>query len=159
MLSPYNGYTGAEREAKQREMNRLKKAGTYRPLVGPCSICDDPHVPIEPHSEDYSKPYRWAPPAEYPVCKRCHTTYVHKRFANPETWELFKTHVRRGGYAREFATASTKREITEAQKSTRLAEPLRLPLLRNRELTGNEWWERLSTDPSSLTAASSRPRP
>lgn len=150
MVPSYNGYTGKERNAKQRAMNLLKKLGTYRALDGPCSLCGDPEARIEPHSEDYSEPYIWEPPAEYPLCRRCHVVHVHQRFSKPDRWERFKGHVRRGGYAREFDDAVVKREL---QQSSTLRQ------LRERSLSGDEWWERLTSDPASLTAEWARPRP
>ncbi|HXF25558.1 MAG TPA: hypothetical protein VN602_13610 [Gemmatimonadaceae bacterium] len=66
-MNPYNGYTGKEREAKLRAQHARVKRGFPAHPPGPCSICQDPTAPVEAHSEDYSLPYLWEPPAEYTV--------------------------------------------------------------------------------------------
>ena len=40
----------------------------------------------------------------------CRSRYlwIHMRFSRPETWNDFKAHVKRGGYATEFAAASVQ---------------------------------------------------
>lgn len=57
-MGPYNGYTAKERQEKFDELKRLRAAGLSQES-GPCMMCGDPEAPVEQHSEDYSKPYRW----------------------------------------------------------------------------------------------------
>lgn len=154
----YNGYSPAEREAKLREMARLRRRGEYTPLEGPCSLCADPHAPIEPHTEDYSQPYLWSPPAEFPLCRACHRTHIHKRFSNPLRWEAFKAHVS-GGYARDLKAPEVQREFKAFLHAAARGETIALRCLRDRALDGAEWWELLTCDPAALTSVSARPRP
>jgi hypothetical protein len=110
-MNPYNGYKGAEREAKSRAQHAREKQGLPSHPPGPCAICGDPDAPLEPHSEDYSKPYLWSPPAEYALCKMCHVHRLHARFRNPELWEAHKAHVRRGGYSSDLERSEVAAEL------------------------------------------------
>ncbi len=115
----YNGYGWAERNAKLRELKRLVALGEVPAACGPCQLCGDPDVPVEYHDEDYSKPYLWGPPALFALCRHCHRTKLHKRFAQPSAWMAFLDHVRRGGYARDLKVPSIRREVAQAQRLLR----------------------------------------
>lgn len=69
--SLYNGYSWKQREAILRAY-QAGEAGPGFSFGGrPCGLCGDPdRAPGEWHSEDYSPPYRFEPPA----------TYVHPHF-------------------------------------------------------------------------------
>jgi hypothetical protein len=126
-MDSYNGFSGRERDRKYQEYKRLRALGLSIPAVPPCQFCGDPSSPVEPHSEDYAMPYEWAPPAEYMICRSCHG-WIHKRFNRPLEWRDFQAHVRRGGYAREFATQrfakSAKRPLLLARSATRSSGPV-----------------------------------
>jgi hypothetical protein len=143
----YNGFSPAQRNANGRALNNAIKAGTVPPPTGPCALCGDPKAVLEYHSEDYSKPYAWTPPAAYALCRHCHRNKLHKRFDNPKVWEAFKAHVRRGGYASELVTdPDIKREFVAYLRGE-------LPTLRTirpyNGVVGHEWWERLTTTRSA----------
>lgn len=160
--SPYNGYTWNQREKITRARAKLEKAGdrgslAYLENATACGICNDPGVVISWHSEDYSTPYKFSPPATFAICNRCHQR-VHKRFSDPSEWKLFLKHVEAGGFAREFTEYPRKQRLewrdTIAKETT-----VELPRRRRRRLTGSEWWANLTLDPESLVAAWARPRP
>src|SRR5438876_4855126 len=91
----YTGYSANERNAFGRA---LAPSVAKEPL---CAMCGDPNPPtMQTHAEDYSKPYRWVPPATYPLCSRCHSR-LHSRFDAPSRWKSFLKFLRRGWYARE----------------------------------------------------------
>ncbi len=158
-MNPYNGYSGKEREAKLRAHHARKRQGLPVVPPGPCDICRDPSAPTEPHSEDYSRPYLWDPPAEYPLCRTCHRQQLHKRFAKPDMWEAHKAHVRRGGYASDLEKPEIAAELKEYRAALQRGERISLRQLRPRPSTAAEWWEKLSTDPDTLTSPAARPRP
>ena len=159
-MGPYNGYTGTQRDRKYQEYKRLRELGQAVPAKGPCQLCGDPGVEVEPHTEDYSLPYRWLPPAEYMICRFCHG-WLHKRFGDGrEAWMDFKSHVRRGGYGSEFACSTVRPEREQAvfsrQQGTEyewLSKPDRGPH------TGKDWWEHLTSCEESKNSLSARPRP
>jgi len=164
--NPYNGYSPRQREAKYRELKRLWRTAGGPSYEGPCMLCGDPHVATEPHSEDYSRPYRWKPPAMYWLCRYCHRARLHKRFANPARWEAFKAHIRRGGFASDLKQSSIKKEVERYQAviasndSTSPHSSTALRALRPRATHAvGEWWEALSTDARTLTDCSAMPRP
>jgi hypothetical protein len=147
-LDSYNGFSGNQRAANGAALRKALLAGTVLAPVGPCSICRDPDAKLEYHSEDYSKPYSWAPPAAYPVCVPCHRNKLHKRFANPEMWEGFKAHVRRGGYARDLKTPEIASELAQYVSAIRTGDAPVLNSLRPYpQVVGTEWWANLSTEP------------
>lgn len=146
----YNGYSPDARTRK----GRSKPRGML--WAGSCAMCGDPSCRVEPHSEDYAEPYRWQPPAVYALCQTCHRRQLHKRFSDPTGWFVFKAHVRRGGYASELATCA--KELRRFRKLVERALPADLEVIRVRRFAGNEWWDKLSTDPLTLTAMSARPR-
>jgi len=171
MSAPYNGYTWKQREAILKEEKRLRKIGQLESLAymlsgGPCEVCGDPGDPEKPHtqfhSEDYSPPYRFSPPASFVVCATCHSR-LHKRFPDaagrPSDWLLFLAHLRSGGYGREFTEKYSlgKRRAWQAQIESGIS--VSLPNQRHRKLAVEEWWQALTLDPESLIAAWARPRP
>ena len=158
-MNPYNGYSGREREAKLRALHVRRKQGLPVMDVGPCAICGDPSALVEPHSEDYSQPFRWDRPAEYPLCRTCHRDRLHKRFARPDMWEAHKAHVRRGGYSSDLKDPLVAAELQAYRAAFVRGERIVLRQLRPRASTADEWWERLSTDPATLTSPAARPRP
>jgi hypothetical protein len=137
-MNSYNGFSGKEREAKLRAQHALNRRPDHPPATR-CSICDDPAEPLEAHDEDYSKPYVWEPPAQYAVCHKCHSR-IHARFRNPKLWEAHKAHVKRAGYASEQAEFETLR----AQQLSSAATSIQT--IRHRNLTGSEWWEKLTLE-------------
>jgi hypothetical protein len=157
-MEPYNGYTGRERDTKYQEFKRLKALGLGPSQSGPCQLCGDPSVPVDPHSEDYSLPYLWLAPAEYMVCRSCHG-WIHKRFGRPEAWSHFKSHVRRGGYAKEFAGPAVKKERDACSAAIANGIDFYWAVIEGRDArTGMDWWEHLTILPASLTSILARPR-
>lgn len=134
--------------------------GDIAPANGPCQLCGDPDVPVEYHDEDYSKPYLWAPPAMYALCRHCHRDKLHKRFSRPTAWTAFIAHVRRGGYARDMKDAEIKRELAAYQAAHERGESLALrPLRPHAQVADEEWFAKLRMAPESLIDPSARPRP
>src|ERR1700682_1100607 len=101
-MNPYNGFSGKEREEKLCAQHARERKGLPSHPPGPCAICRDPDSPLQAHDENYSKPYVWEPPAQYALCTKCHSR-LHVRFNNPDLWNVYKAHVRRGGYGNDLA--------------------------------------------------------
>jgi len=171
MGSPYNGYTWKQREAILHEEKRLRQKENLEPLAyllskGNCEVCGDPGDPKEPHtqwhSEDYSPPYLFCPPASFIVCATCHSR-LHKRFPDtsgkPSDWLLFLAHLRSGGFGREFTSLYPLEKRRAWQTQIEAGDSVTLPSQRQRQLTGEEWWQTLTLDPESLIAVWARPRP
>lgn len=143
----YNGYSPNERNA----MGRASAPAIAK--VPPCAMCGDPSPSkMQTHAEDYSKPYRWAPPAAYPICTVCHSR-LHSRFDAPSRWESFLQFLRRGWYGREVPSE-------ELHKLTRLGEaypwrdiPHALPI---RTTEHSWWWESLTMDETSKRSPDAR---
>lgn len=150
----YNGYSPSERSKKSRAGDRLRASGKLKERRGPCELCGDPNTPVEAHSEDYAAPYSWDAPAVRMLCRACHRDKLHKRFRNPAGWEAFKVHVRRGGYSRDLRQPEVEREF-RLFKAGKLRRS-QLKRLRQRQLSGNEWWEKLSTRKRTLKSRSAR---
>jgi hypothetical protein len=143
----YNGFSPQQRAANGRAMRRALDNGALKAPTGPCALCGDPNASLEYHSEDYSKPYRWDPPAAYALCRHCHRNKLHKRFARPEMWKAFKAHVRRGGYASDLRVPEIKREFDDCVRECRRGIEIELcPLRPYSHVIGSEWWEKLATD-------------
>lgn len=157
-MRPYNGYRGRERDEKAEARRRRRAAGLPAHPEGPCAICGDPTVPLEAHAEDYSRPYRWDPPAEYALCKTCHKNKLHKRFSNPSDWEAWKAHIRRGGHSSDLAKPDIAAELKAYKTALAKGSTFALRQLRPRVVTGSEWWERLRMDKRSLTDPKARAR-
>ena len=159
-MDAYNAYTGLERDKKYQEYKRLRKLGQAVPNQGPCQLCGDPTVEVEAHTEDYSRPYRWLPPAEYMICRFCHG-WLHKRFGKGrDDWIDFKSHVRRGGYGAEFASSVVRPERDKAVSCRASGvEYIWKVSLGRTPRDGRDWWEQLTTCEESKVAPSSRPRP
>lgn len=155
----YNGYDWKQREAILKAY-RQGAAGPGFTFVGkPCGLCGDPERPgSEWHSEDYSEPFLFEPPATYPVCKACHGR-LHKRFNRPASeWEFFCRHLEAGGYGREFTSNFTAAQRAAMTAALERGEPVELARVRD-PATTSAWWRELTLDPESLHAAWSRPRP
>jgi hypothetical protein len=149
-MDSYNGFSGNQRAANGAALRKALIAGTVMAPVGPCSICSDPDAKLEYHSEDYSKPYNWAPPAAYSVCVSCHRNKLHKRFSNPEMWEAFKAHVRRGGYASDLKKPEVASELVQYVSAIRSGLVQKLNALRPYpHVAGTEWWANLTTKASA----------
>jgi hypothetical protein len=158
-VGPYNGYSAQERTAKFVAYKRLVARGSLPEPYPPCQACGDQHAGVGPHSEDYSLPYRWSPPAEYWVCTPCHG-WIHRRFSNPYGWLAFKEHLRMGGHGKDFRAppADVRHQLLlrfHAHKEpqgigTYISNEARRPLA---------WWDVLTLDRASLTSSWARPRP
>lgn len=156
---PYNGYTEKERRPKGDARARLLRNGTIRERPSDCMLCGDPEATVEGHSEDYSQPYLWEPPALYWLCRHCHRDKLHKRFFNPKLWKAYLAHVRRGGYARELSDATIAREFTQFRVALKEGKPATLRPLRDRpDLAACEWWDHLTIDRASLNDPAARLR-
>jgi hypothetical protein len=153
----YNGYSPRERERAGRAIARARAAGELQPVIS-CMLCGDPAAKLDLHSEDYSKPYCFEPPAAYWVCISCHRNHLHKRFAKPYAWTAFQAHVRRGGYACDLRLSAISREVKAFELALAANRPAPLAVMRSFQLR-DSWWERLSVDPASQQDPSARPRP
>jgi hypothetical protein len=153
----YNGYSSVERNRKLRQSKRQFPNRSHPCYQRPCHMCGDPDADVKPHSEDYSVPYLWEPPAVYALCKPCHYR-IHTRFARPSSWLAYKLHLRRGGYGSDNK-GRIGREVTRLAKTIASGKRFELAHLREKNFTGSEWWERLSTDPRMLADRAARPRP
>ena len=143
-----NGYSTQQRSKSLRAFGPEQRAG----LSGPCAICADPEAPGW-HSEDYSEPFLFAPPAGYPMCNACHQR-LHNRFQHSASeWSIFLCHVQSGGYGREFVG---RFPLAIRNEPVPVAP---LPQIRPRVLPVEAWWETLTLDPQSLEAPWARPRP
>jgi hypothetical protein len=122
-------------------------------------MCGDPdRAAGEWHSEDYSEPFSFQPPASYPLCKACHSR-LHKRFnAEPGEWELFCLHLEAGGYGSEFVKRLTLAERRIVSQQLANGHSIKLENIRPRA-PGSHWWRTLTLDPESLSAPWARPRP
>jgi hypothetical protein len=158
-VNPYNGYSPKKREKKLRASYKVFPNRTHPLYHGPCQLCGDPDAPVEPHTEDYSEPFLWDNPAEYAVCRTCHSR-LHKRFSSPHAWLAYKMHIRRGGYGSDLKTEALATQVKKLAEALEAGVPFPLPPLpRDKVLTGTEWWEQLSVDPRMLTDPAARPRP
>lgn len=152
----YNGYSPKERYKKLREHGKLFPSRSHPYFAPPCHMCGDPSSPVMPHSEDYSEPFLWERPAEYALCKPCHSR-IHKRFNKPFAWEAYKLHLRRGGYGSDLKIGRIARQMTRLAKD--LAEGKQVAVEPMRPVPPKDaWWEALTTDPASLTAPWARKR-
>ncbi|MBC3808494.1 hypothetical protein H8K52_14210 [Undibacterium seohonense] len=156
----YNGYSWKEREARLKEAHRLQKLGLLQHASGPCQLCGDPNAEVKYHDEDYSLPYLWGGIAAYALCLHCHIHKLHRRFSNRQLWLDFLAHVRRGGYASDLKNKKISKEFSQYRKAVASGEVFTLVSLRPyAQEIGQEWFSKLSTDPSSLRDPSARPRP
>jgi hypothetical protein len=139
----------------------LERSGQCLPkeAEGPCMLCGDPDTLVEPHAEDYSKPYKYVLPNTYWLCRYCHRTMLHKRFLNPARWAAYLAHVRRGGYGREFHDdRAINKEIAAFIKARGNNEVLQLRRLRaGRVFNSSEWWDRLTMDPACVQPGYPKP--
>ena len=143
-LGSYNGFTGTERAAKQRELNRLIACGALPPPTGPCALCNAPIVVVEYHSESYARPFDWSPPGTYLLCRYCHRVQLHRRHQFPDWWAVYLSHVRRGGYSIDLRKDVIRAELNRARKEYCLGRSYKLPQLRSYPIKiGSEWFARL----------------
>lgn len=158
--APYNGYSWKLREKIIPVSKHHRAAEGYQAPSRECDMCGDPECPPDSwHSEDYSEPYLFEPPATYLLCNVCHLR-IHKRFNEPaENWHLYLEHLRVGGFGREFTSVHSlpaRRKYASALKDQ---QPIHLPEIRSRAASDERWWEQLTLDPESLSAVWARPRP
>lgn len=170
MGNSYNGYSWQQRSKILQEEKRLTQAGDLEPLSyllskRPCEVCGDPGRPgqaFQSHSEDYSPPYSFRPPESFIICAVCHAR-LHKRFPDasgkPSDWLVFLAHLNSGGYGHEFTKLYSLEKRKAWHASIEAGQCVSLPTLRDRRLTGREWWQTLTLDPESLIAPWARPRP
>ena len=113
----YNGFTDRERYRTADLSNWLARIGcTARPAI--CDICGaQAH---DEHAEDYYDLTSWIG-----LCRRCHRTTLHGRFARPERWmallnehELPETH-----WARLVAMEPF--DLAALQRSRGIHEPIK----------------------------------
>jgi hypothetical protein len=91
MGNPYNGFTWEERR-EAYEWWKAEVAAGRRTWPTVCDACGQTEGRIEPHDEDYSKPY--GPHiCEFGVCHRCHMM-IHRRFQWPRSWDRYRAAVR-----------------------------------------------------------------
>jgi hypothetical protein len=156
----YNGYSPHERNEKFKLGKRLWASGTRPQASGRCMLCGDPETPVEYHSEDYSTPYIWEPPATLSLCRHCHRDKLHKRFWRHSAWQAFIAHIRRGGYARDLKDPTIKRELEVCRKAIEQGASFTLaPLRPYAGVVGSEWFANVRMDPESLSDPTARPRP
>ena len=121
-------------------------------------LCGDPKARLELHSEDYSEPFLFEPPAGYWLCIACHRNNLHKRFADPLRWQVFLAHIRRGGYASDLRQPAIRSQLAEFTTALREGRHKSLSALRP-WMARDCWWEALSLDASSKMDKAYRPRP
>lgn len=138
LVQSYNGFSGSERLAKLREMHRKFPNRSHPYYRGPCDMCGDSDSPVMPHSEDYSRPYRWERPWMYAVCRTCHYR-LHIRFKNPSAWEAYKLHLQRGGYGADLKLPVIGMEISSLCAEITIGTTFSLASLRPRN-TNQAWW-------------------
>lgn len=143
LMSPYNGFSGSERLAKLREMHRKFPNRSHPYYRGPCDMCGDSDSPVMPHSEDYSKPYRWYRPWMYSLCRTCHYR-LHIRFKNPSAWEAYKLHLHRGGFGADLKSPAIGIEISSLSADLAIGRTFSLTRLRP-SLNGKSWWQYLAS--------------
>ena len=122
-------------------------------------MCGDPERPHRGwHSEDYSEPFNFEPPASYPICEPCHKKLHHRFDAPAGEWELFCRHLEAGGYGREFVELRSLAERRLLYERIESGTPVELAHVRGRE-PGPNWWRDLTLDTESRLAPWARPRP
>ena len=155
----YNGYNWNQRAKILRALKRGDAGPDFSFANRPCAMCGDPdRPPGNWHSEDYSEPFLFEPPATFPVCNACHSR-LHKRFARPAAeWELFCRHLEAGGYGREFTILHSAAQRRALSAALELGEDVDLDPIRER-LSITLDCRILTLDPESLEAPWARPRP
>lgn len=156
----YNGYSDKERTASIAPTHRAIRNRDVPMAPNGCMLCGDPTARLELHSEDYSTPYRWSPPAAYWLCRHCHRNKLHKRFARPDLWIAFLAHVRRDGYAADLKDPAIKKQPDDFRSALSAGnEAPTLPVLRTgKRFAEREWWEQLTLNPASLRDLAARRR-
>ena len=155
----YNGYDWAQRAKILRAIKRGEAGPGFGTAARPCGMCgDSDRPPNNWHSEDYSEPFLFAPPATFPLCNACHGR-LHKRFANPNAeWELFCRHIEAGGYGREFTRMDSPASRRKMCAAIEEGQPVACQPIRER-LAYTLDCRDLTLDPESLYAPWARPRP
>lgn len=158
MTEPYNGYSSVQRNAIIGAYKRMHGQAFLR--TGPCAVCGDTErAPDSWHSEDYSRPHIFDPPATYLVCRACHGR-IHKRFNEPpQNWALFLYFLDSGGFGREYAKLYSTAQRDAWATDLREQRAVALPVIRPRATDDREWWRALTLDRESRVAAWARPRP
>lgn len=141
----YNGYSPEERDKKFKTLQQLIRKGILPLATGPCALCNDPDSPVEYHSEDYSEPFLWTPPAMYCLCRNCHRDKLHKRYWRQDAWHAFIAHIRRGGYAKDLKDTTIKREVNSYRLALVNCSTFTLRQLRPyNQVIGEEWFVELA---------------
>lgn len=155
----YNGYDWKQRAKILRAIHRGDAGPDFMAAEKPCAMCGDPDRPSRNwHSEDYSEPFLFAPPATFPMCNACHGR-LHKRFARPASdWELWCLHLEAGGYGREFTKLHSPARRSALMLAIERGEEVRFEQIRLRPIIHLDC-RKLTLDPASLHAAWARPRP
>jgi hypothetical protein len=87
-MSPYNGFTEAQRNEAQKWLNNQWDSGAMeRPHT--CCACGQTEGVMDAHAEDYSKPYEQGKTDQYHLCFTCHMM-VHCRKREPIKWKAYK---------------------------------------------------------------------
>lgn len=113
----YNGFSDRERNRTATLSNWLAKMGcTERP--GTCDICQA--SADDEHAEDYYDLTSWIG-----LCRRCHRSALHGRFARPERWTalLDEHHVAEGHWSR--LVSSTPFDMAALQRARGFHEPIK----------------------------------
>lgn len=93
-MSPYNGFTEAQRNEAQKWLNEQWNSGAFdRPHK--CCACGQTEGVLDAHAEDYSKPYQQGKTDQYHLCFTCHMM-VHCRHRAPAEWKAYKANVLSG---------------------------------------------------------------
>lgn len=163
MSSPYNGYTWKQRDAISAARRKIQASASpsilaYLNSGQPCEICSDPNPPPSGwHSEDYSLPYKWSPPATFiyvldlsrsPPQAIQSALGMAALFTSPRSrWLRSRVH----WIEQHWAAPIMARKSCCWRRS--------YTAFNSRAAPGQEWWQALSLDPESLEAAWARPRP
>lgn len=88
-LSPYNGFSPAQRDASTSWMHLEVLRGSFPAQPSTCSECGQDRGTLSWHSEDYAWPFG-PHVVEYPLCYWCHIL-LHSRFRSPFRWNEYLT--------------------------------------------------------------------
>jgi hypothetical protein len=92
-MNPYNGFSGEQREAAQRWLNKKWESGEL-PRPKKCCGCGQTKGIIHAHAENYDEPYE-INLTRYPLCYRCHIA-LHCRKMHPAGWRHYLELLRAG---------------------------------------------------------------
>jgi hypothetical protein len=118
-LNSYNGFTPEQRMEALRWTKAEYAAGRRAP-PRQCCVCGQTKGIIEPHSEDYSKPYG-EHIGKYPLCYVCHMI-LHCRFRAPDAFRVYQNQMRQGLQFPAYHTRAWERFVKEylEQKASQL---------------------------------------